>query len=82
MSGQKTPVERAIAAFSGIESLAKASGHPVKRIRTWAAPVAQNGGGGRIPAKHQGSILKAARRLKLPLACEDLIDMRVPEDVQ
>lgn len=83
---EKTPYSRAIAAFGGAPALADATGIRAKTIHSWGSPVELKGGGGRIPAKHQGAILKAARRLGLKLVAEDLIDMRepasVPEDVQ
>lgn len=82
---QKSPADKVIAAFGGADAAAKAAGVPAKRIHAWAAPVEQGGGGGRIPAKHQGRILHAARRKRIRLAAEDLIDMRsvrAAEDVQ
>lgn len=73
---EKSPVDKVIAAFGGVDAAAKAAGVPTKRVHAWAAPVEQRGGGGRIPAKHQGRILVVARRRRIRLAAEDLIDMR------
>lgn len=73
---QKTPVERVIAAFGSIAEASAATGIPAKRFHAWGAPADQRGADGRIPAKHQGQILHAARRKRIRLAAEDLIDMR------
>lgn len=84
---QESPFEMVKAAFGGVNQLSEATGIPRKRVRGWGAPVEQGGSGGRIPAKHQGEILRAARERGVALSAESLIDMRdpgpsVPEDVQ
>lgn len=71
-----SPVEKVIAAFGDVNTFCEATGIPRKRVSGWAAPVDQKGAGGRIPAKHQGDILAAARLRGLALTAEDLIDMR------
>lgn len=76
MAGLDSPADRAIAAFGSIDALAKAIGVLPKRIHGWRASIEQKGAGGRIPAKHQGEILKAARERDIALTAEDLIDMR------
>jgi len=79
-NNEKTPADKAIAAFGGVESLAKTAGCSVWRIYRLRKA-------GAIPANLQGAILAAARERGLPLTAEDLIDMRTPhvraaEDVQ
>jgi len=79
---EKTPADIAIAAFGGVEALASATKIPVKRIYRWRQSLAKGGSDGRVPANQQGVILRAARKRRLDLCAEDLIDMRVAEDVQ
>ena len=86
MANEKTPADRAIDAFGGVEALANQAKIPAKRIYRWRAPKAKGGSDGRIPSDQQGLILAAARAAGLALSAEDLIDTRapasVPEDVQ
>lgn len=79
---QESPVERVIAAFGGVNQLCAAAGLTKKRVHGWRTPVEQKGAGGRIPAKHQGDILRAARERGIALTAEDLIDMRDPGHVR
>lgn len=86
MVDEKSPADRAIAAFGGVQVLADAAGIPAHQVYRWRQKSAKGGRDGRVPDKSQPAILAAARRLGLPLTAEDLIDTRapasVPEDVQ
>jgi len=76
---EKSPANKAIDAFGGVESLAKAAQCSVWRVYRLRKS-------GVIPANLQGPILAAARKRGIALTAEDLIDTRipasVPEDVQ
>lgn len=82
MSSEKTPVERAIAAFGGVESLALAIQLPIHRVYRWRQKAEKGGRDGRIPDDAQPLILRAARERGISLSAEDLIDMRDPSHVR
>jgi hypothetical protein len=82
MGDEKTPVERAIAAFGSVESLATAISQSVHRVYRWRREKENGGRDGRIPDDAQPLILRAARERGIALTAEDLIDMRDPSHVR
>lgn len=75
MSDKKTPADRAIAAFAGVNPLSAATEIPVHVIYRWRRPKAKGGSGGLIQPEYQGIVLAAAQRLGLELTAADLVAM-------
>jgi hypothetical protein len=59
---------RIIDKFGGVRPMATALKKAPSAVFRWKRS-------GRIPAKHQGAVLKAAQELKLGIEPQDLIDM-------
>lgn len=73
------PADRVIAAFGGVQKLAKAIGRDPSRVHRWRYPVEKGGTGGRIPGSAVPSILAAAARENIGLTANDLFAPPVTE---
>lgn len=71
---RKTPAEKVYAAFGGAMDVVRALDLPTNEVYRWNYPKDRKGCDGRVPHQHQAAILKAAKRLKLKLKPEDLVD--------
>jgi hypothetical protein len=71
---KSSPAERIHSAFGGAMEVSRATGITFQEVYRWAYPKSKKGCGGQVPAKHQASILKAAKRLRLKLKAVDLVD--------
>lgn len=75
LSPPDTPATRAIAAFGGVQALAKAIDRDPSRVHRWTYPEERGGTGGRIPGTAVRAILAAAARLNIALSANDLFDI-------
>jgi hypothetical protein len=62
-----TPVAKVIATFGSVRKTQAATGIPASTIQSWKDA-------GYVPARHQATVLEAAKRLRKRLTAADLIN--------
>jgi hypothetical protein len=68
-----TPAARVIEAFGGVRATARALGLHSSSVCRWRLPAARGGLAGRVPSRHQSTILRIAQESGMDLSAEDLI---------
>lgn len=69
----KTPADRVIAAFKGVRATARVLNISSSTVSRWQKERDEGGTGGRVPTKHQATILRIAGERGLELTAEELI---------
>lgn len=75
---QECPAARVIAKCGGIEATATLVGRHRSVVNRWLRPKEAGGTGGLVPATHQQTLMRAARKQGFDLVAEDFFD--VPKD--
>lgn len=69
----ETAAVRVYRAFGGAKAVADLMDLDVGTVYRWNRPLDKRGGGGCVPAKHQGPLLDLAELFGIPLSAEDVI---------
>jgi hypothetical protein len=69
-----TPAERIFQKFGGPEKVAGLLGITTPRVKRWTYPEVRGGTGGRIPSKHQHTLLSEARERGVDLSPADFFE--------
>lgn len=67
------PAKQIIELFGGVRPLARALGLDPSTISRWQTPKKKRGTGGRIPAAHQGALLRLAKKRRIQISADQLI---------
>jgi hypothetical protein len=67
------PAKRVIQLFDGVRPLARALKVDPSVVSRWQAPRDRRGQGGLIPAVYQGPLLRLAKRMRIALSADDLV---------
>jgi DNA-binding transcriptional regulator YdaS (Cro superfamily) len=68
-----SPAERVVQAFGSAHAVARALGLNPSSVVRWRLPREQRGLDGRVPSRHQATILRIARESGLHITADDLI---------
>jgi hypothetical protein len=71
---KKAPAFRVYDAFGGPMEVSRAAKIPHQEVYRWGYPKSKKGCSGQVPAKHQKTLLKAAKRKRVRLTAVDLVD--------
>lgn len=69
-----TPAERIIEKLGGEAEVAKLAGITMHRVRRWTFPRERGGTDGKIPTRHQQTILDEARKAGVEIAPSDFFE--------
>lgn len=69
----KSPADIVIEKFGGVRATARALELNSSSVSRWRAPAEKRGLDGRVPSKHQATILRLARARGIDLTAADLI---------
>jgi hypothetical protein len=72
-----SPADYVVEVFGGDSQLAQLLGKTRECVRRWRLDVAKGGLGGRIPTPSQRQIMALARKFKLDITYEDIVEGRL-----
>lgn len=72
---QKNIASEIVSKFGGAYSLAEIIDMDASQIYRWTYPITRGGTGGKIPTKHQQTLLTKAKELGIDLKPDDFFDL-------